>query len=108
MGGEIPLVERATPAAISIERFIQQFEKHYGLNPSYRLAVSFSMGAALLSVVLWRSPNLFAAVGLHAEFVIRTPDTDHQGDLPRVLIAHGSEDEIVGVERAREGDSRVF
>lgn len=84
--------------------FISGAANYYGLNPIKRLAYGFSQGAALLSICMQRDPSDFDGVGLLAGFVFREPKIE--GNLrPSVFIGHGTQDETVPIDKAKEGAS---
>lgn len=83
-------------------RFVSSLSTVYHLAPRLRIGLGFSQGAGLLSLIAQREPTLFDGVGLLAGFVIE----DHaspQPPLPRVIMAHGSSDQTVTIEKARNG-----
>ncbi len=90
--------------ADSLSEFIDQAIARYELTPSYVLALGFSQGGALLSVLMQRQPERFRKVGLLASFVVKQPNVTFQTAVrPQVFIAHGTEDQIVSIAKARKG-----
>lgn len=85
-----------------LEAFIGQAEDLYGLRPARRVALGFSQGAAMLSLLMQRNCSLFSAVGLLSGFVVEDSVT-LAGRLPSVFIFHGSNDETVTIDRAYRG-----
>jgi phospholipase/carboxylesterase len=88
-------------AAHRLADFIVRAEEFYDLAPSIRIGCGFSQGAGTLSVALQRGAY-FRGVALLAGFVVERGE--FTGDpTTSVFIAHGTEDEMVSVERARRG-----
>lgn len=89
-----------------LEKFILQAANHYGADKSQIHAMGFSQGAALLSSLSVRSPALFRTVACLAGFVPKVTMraiAPEPGTLPRYFFAHGTKDETISIERAREG-----
>lgn len=106
------VVPQPDPIDVSLARsetllsFCREFEKSNSLNPTVRLAIGFSQGAALLSLAMQKAPAYFHGVGLLAGFVLEHPEKIASPDPlteAEVFMAHGSEDEVVPIERARSG-----
>ena len=84
--------------------FMESIEKEKGLTPPFRLALGFSQGAGLLSVISQKEPSRFRGIGLLAGFVIQISLAEHgKEELPSILVCHGSLDELVTTERALSG-----
>lgn len=83
--------------------FISGAEEYYGLKPSKRIAIGFSQGAGLLSVVTQTTDTL-SAVALLAGFVITLSEelSVARARIP-VFMANGTQDDIVPVQKARDG-----
>ncbi len=104
--------EGSERAASILLEFMNAAESFYRLKPRTRLACGFSQGAGLLSAVIQREA-CFAGVGLLAGFVVETAPSN---PLPRgpggqptaVFMAHGTDDEIVPVEKARAGRDHLL
>jgi predicted esterase len=94
--------ERAASAAEQMRAFIEGVTAHYRLAPRRTVAFGFSQGAALLSVLIQRSSGMLQGAALLAGFVIEEAGTPAP-PLPEILIAHGLNDEVVAVPRARKG-----
>ncbi|MBX7144723.1 MAG: hypothetical protein K1X79_09755 [Oligoflexia bacterium] len=95
-------MEKAAEAVGRLDQFILKFSDYYKLQPRKILALGFSQGAGLLSVLLQQSRQRFCGVGLLAGFVLPT-ELGGQGELPPVFIAHGLADDILPISKARQG-----
>ena len=96
---------RFAPSACAlVAQALSRFLKHFELTPRKSIALGFSQGAALLSVGAQTGALCFDGFGLLAGFVVPV-EVDQEREIPRVpiLIAHGTKDEVVPVEKAREG-----
>lgn len=95
-------IERAMARLASgIERVVELFE----LAPSKVYAIGFSQGAALLSRALLNGAVRLDGLAVLAGFI---PQPEHGANLlstPEVFVAHGREDEVVPIDRARAGVS---
>lgn len=98
-------VERSKDAAPQLVDFIERSISHYKLEPTQRFGVGFSQGAALLSVIMQSQSELLNGVGLLAGFVAQDQElaSTLREQKPDVLIAHGVEDEVVSIQKARKG-----
>jgi phospholipase/carboxylesterase len=99
-GGRRPLIHQA---ARRLAQAIRSFCEICKLAPSKRIAIGFSQGGVLISTGTLEGILDFEAIGVLAGFIVLphepTPLTVH----PKVFIAHGSQDDIIPVERARSG-----
>lgn len=99
----------AQAAAKKLADFIDEFLERYELQPRRIIALGFSQGGALLSILLQRDPWRFDAAALLASFVIELADGRQARDgrqpttRPPLFMAHGLRDETVPIERARSG-----
>ncbi len=89
-------------AAARLTGFVEQAIEFYKLQPRQILALGFSQGAALLSLLAQKDPQMFSGVGLLAGFVIRESSRPG-GKLPALFVAHGTEDDVVPLNKAKEG-----
>lgn len=90
-------------AAEKVYEFVQRSLKYYALSPRYILAFGFSQGAGLLSLLVQLHPELFRGVALLAGFLIKSErPLPSKAALPKIFMAHGSEDTIVTLSRAEE------
>lgn len=83
---------------------LSHFLSYFQLSPRKSIALGFSQGAALLSVGLQSGALAFDGFGLLAGFVVPL-DLDERREVRRVpiLIAHGTKDDVVPIEKARQG-----
>ena len=101
--GTAPGAGELERAAETLEEFLERASAYYGLAPTKTIALGFSQGAALLSMVLQRRPELFAGVGLLAGFVVELPTNPSARTPPPIFVAHGSQDTVVPIARAERG-----
>lgn len=94
--------EGGTDAAAILSRFIEAAKEFYGLTPRTVIGCGFSQGAGALSVALQRGVP-FGGVALLAGFVVELDDASLKDTATRIFMAHGTNDEMVSVERARRG-----
>ncbi len=92
--------EQREEAADNILRFLHRAAKAYDLSGPF-LACGFSQGAALLSVCIQKSPQIFAAAALLCGCVPRH-GVSGKLSLP-VLIIHGEADHIIPIGLAEKG-----
>lgn len=97
-----PNVEAIERASDRLTQFVRASIEHYALQPHQIVAIGFSQGAALLSVLLQDSPGLFAGVALLAGFVIDRPAQSNSPPT-RVFLGHGLRDSIVPIAQAKAG-----
>lgn len=92
-------------ASSQIKNFIQEFITEHQLKPRSIHAFGFSQGAVLLSYLLLKEPLLFDSIAFLAGFIIQNPDLkiDLNKIKTRIFIAHGTQDRVVNIEKAREG-----
>src|SRR5690606_11799765 len=98
----------ASPASAAqawqvLSRFMANARSPYGLSPLNDAALGFSQGAGILSLLLQRTPDAFSAIALLAGCVIPEPDAPSSPSYPAVLMAYGSDDDIVPIPRAEAG-----
>lgn len=87
-----------------LQSFISEFIISNSLKPSKIIAVGFSQGAALLSILIQRYPGFLSSAALLAGFVfIEESNSRSVNDLPKIFIAHGTNDQTVSIIKAYEG-----
>jgi phospholipase/carboxylesterase len=95
-----------TAALEALQRFIPEMIERYDCDPQHVIVMGFSQGAALSYTLSLAQPDLMCGVIALAGFMpfaamrSSTP-------LPRYLIIHGSDDDIVPVALAREAQSAL-
>lgn len=104
-GSRVDSRAAAEQAAGALFSFMTGFISRHHLRPRHIVACGFSQGAGLLSLVMQREPGMLRGVALLAGFVLEMPEFPAMRELPKVFIAHGSQDEVVPVARAEEGAS---
>jgi phospholipase/carboxylesterase len=84
--------------------FMENFKQHSKIFPSYEIAIGFSQGAGLVSLITQNRPELFRGVAFLCGFFIEDEQSRLLGAArsPRVFIAHGEKDEIVPVSLAKK------
>lgn len=95
-----------------VELFLQKAADFYNLSFTNLHAIGFSQGAGLISGLSLLRPGIFKSVALLAGFVPKVLFSDPtllskakecQGLPTRYFIAHGTEDDVISIDRAREG-----
>lgn len=98
------LRDNAVPASLCLISFVEKFVQEHELKPSVILALGFSQGGAVLSVAAQQRPELFAGIGLLASFVVKLKETAlGHGQMPKFMVAHGTQDQTVPLQQAQEG-----
>jgi len=88
----------AKTLSCALERFIE-FE---GLAPSSIVALGFSQGAVLLSSAMLSGDVSLVGLGILAGLVPQPEGPTHILGRPQVFVAHGTEDSVITIERARQ------
>jgi phospholipase/carboxylesterase len=101
---------RAEPAADSVQESLARFKRFitglpdmYAIDPDRLLLLGFSQGAAISNSLALTHPKLTVGVASLSGFIpkmLDLPQDERLADLP-VFIAHGTNDEIVPVDKAR-------
>ena len=116
MVGDAPREKRSSSYAVSeddlqlgtqkLTAFIASLPELYGVDLSRLYAFGFSQGAAIVSTLALREPELFKGVAMLAGFI---PRIVLQGgwdlgphELPPFFIAHGTKDLVIPFTRAEE------
>ncbi len=87
------------------KRFIRALPDLYPIDPEKLLLLGFSQGAAISNSLFLTRPNLAIGVASLSGFVPQGLELPQQDDRPAgrpIFIAHGTEDEIVPVDKARQ------
>lgn len=94
-------------AYLKIVKFIEGANLFYSLNPSRILALGFSQGAGLLSLIIQLKPQLLHGAALLAGFVIkRNISMQARERWPtKLFVAHGTRDAIIPLQDALDGVS---
>lgn len=98
------------PALERLGAFVDALAATYGRDLGEIYALGFSQGAAMVASLSLLRPSLFTGVTLLAGFIPKIVHTDGQfisadaaarkARLPRYLIAHGSQDRVIPLDRA--------
>ena len=96
-------LENIRTAVERVQDFVSRAEAYYDLIPAKRLAIGFSQGAALLSVIL-QTNDVFSAAGLLSGFVVQVNEGLRRplSDVP-VFMAHGTKDDVISLKKAEKG-----
>ncbi|RIL09899.1 MAG: hypothetical protein DCC75_05520, partial [Proteobacteria bacterium] len=98
------MAESACNASMVISSFYEKFCSLHMLSPSKSLALGFSQGAGLLSVLAQTHPRLFQKIGLLAGFVVALDKTSVPShSKPDIFIAHGIKDTHISIQQAYNG-----
>ncbi len=97
-GGRRPVIHQA---ARRLAQAIRSFCEARKISPSRRIGIGFSQGAVLLSAGTFEGILEFDAIAALAGFVVLPLETKDANRKVKVFIAHGSEDDVIPVERAR-------
>lgn len=92
------------------DKFMFAFERYVELNnlrPRKTVALGFSQGSALLSASVLTGALLIDGLGVLAGFLYKGGDVPAITSNPDVFIAHGSNDEVISVAKARKGVDRL-
>lgn len=97
-------------AVVAAQEFVDWLKTYIdseNIEPAIILGIGFSQGAALLSCAIQLEPSLFHGIAMLAGFVVKT-SLPQQGlvEQTKILMAHGSNDEIVPLSLAE--DTRDF
>jgi predicted esterase len=92
------LKEHTIKAAHTLKEFCLEVEAKQQLSPTKRIALGFSQGGAVISVLSQLEVDFFSAIGLLASFVVEIDTNNNMQDFP-VFFANGSQDNIVGIDK---------
>ena len=76
-------------------------EESNSLNLSNRVAIGFSQGGAILSLLVQEKPELFSKLALLSSFALNNSDCNPDLSKLEVLVSHGSEDQIITLTQNR-------
>lgn len=97
------ILEARDRLCLAIERYIES----KGLRPSKVAALGFSQGSVLLSAAILTGKVHLDGLAILAGVAYESAETPHVLGAPSVLIAHGTHDEVLPVERARASAERL-
>ena len=85
--------------------FIDEAIERYDLKPRRIVALGFSQGAALLSLLIHREPYRLDGCGFLSGFIMNGKPDTIPGQLPKtsIFMAHGKNDAVVPIAKAYEG-----
>lgn len=94
--------EEFLKGAKELENFYLNSLEYYKLKPKYVIAIGFSQGGAVLSVLSQLKPNYFKSICMLASFYIDIKGLETTR-YPDFFIAHGTSDEVIPFLRAEKG-----
>lgn len=101
----IPTFDDLQPAALSVLKFLDEWTATVGLDATQLHAMGFSQGAALTYTLAALHPERVASVAALSGFLPTGIEVRLAAGTLRdkpVFVAHGSQDEMIPLERARE------
>jgi phospholipase/carboxylesterase len=103
-----PTIEQLRPGAEELIRFVDEYSASAGIDTSTFDVMGFSQGAAMCNVLAFLYPHRIGRVGILAGFVPSGLD-ELVSQRPLLgkpfFVTHGTKDEMVSIERARESIS---
>ena len=100
------------PAVQELEEFVRRVTKHHNIDPKRVFAAGFSQGAALVTLLSLKVPELFSGVCILGGFIPQSffeeesfLDDDVQSGkvkLPDYFLAHGTTDDKIPIVRAHQ------
>jgi len=94
-------------SADKLALFCTSCQKHYDLSPSTIVALGFSQGAAILSLIQDRGMFSFDRLAFLSGFtILGDRDGKNWANLP-VFIAHGLDDQVVAFSTAQKGSEEL-
>jgi len=100
-----PSFEGLLPAAEALIRLVDEYQASVGIDASVFDVMGFSQGAAMSSVLAFLYPERIRKIGILAGFVPSGFDAymqNHPLNGKKIFVAHGTKDDMVPVDRARE------
>ena len=100
-----PDVPRFRESHERLSTFIDDAIRLYPVDHSKVFVLGFSMGAAMSLVEALARPQLFRGVSINSGYLPHQEIVEYRGEsLPslNILLAHGTEDPVIPVERARQ------
>ncbi|MDZ4784875.1 MAG: hypothetical protein SGJ02_02250 [bacterium] len=83
--------------------FIISSVDFYMLEPRLIIALGFSQGGALLSMLSQSNPASFSGIAILAGFVIKMDSVINTLHKPQIFMAHGLNDEVVPLTKSTDG-----
>ena len=107
VGDTASLEDRIIEAAQRLGEAFRNFKGLFNLTPKRVAACGFSQGGAVLSSALLGGEVELDGLAMLASFIPRAVLPVHRMiGSPEIFIAHGTEDEVVSVEKARQSRDR--
>jgi phospholipase/carboxylesterase len=86
---------------------LERYLECVGCKPVTRAALGFSQGSVLLSAALLTGTLQLDGLGILAGVVYEGGESPQVLGTPSIFMAHGTQDEVLSVERARAGAERL-
>jgi predicted esterase/glutaredoxin len=102
-------MDQLKPALDKLNFFLDQIRQIYIPKTDKIIGIGFSQGGGLISGASLLRPDIFTGVGLLASFVpqavidLKKKETITDTKLPKYFISHGTEDNIVDIQKAIDG-----
>ena len=100
-----PTIEQLRPNAEALIRLVDEYSASAGVEAGTFDVMGFSQGAAMCNVLAFLYPHRIRKTGILAGFVpggLEELVSQHPLQGKRFFVAHGTKDEMVSVERARD------
>lgn len=108
---EMNTTEPVRPAILRArDRLCYAIEKYIeleGLSPSAKVALGFSQGSVLISSAVLTGALTLDGFGILAGVAYEAEEPPRLSSCPKVFIAHGTQDEVLSIEKARRGADRL-
>jgi phospholipase/carboxylesterase len=99
-GGRRPVIHQA---ARRLAHAIRSFCELREITPARRIGIGFSQGGVLVSTGALEGLLDFDAVGVLAGFIVIPAEPALMNRNLKVFVAHGTEDDVIRIDRARTG-----
>ncbi len=94
--------EQQSSSVTLLTSFLSDFLIAQQLAPRFMVAIGFSQGAAMISILAQSYPEQFKALALLSGFII--PQQVRSDVIkPHILVIHGTNDDIISLDKVTEG-----
>jgi len=100
-----PSLEQLIPAAEALIRLVDEYQLSVGIEAATFDVMGFSQGAAMSNVLAFLYPERVRKIGILAGFVpggLEEYASTHPLEGKSVFVTHGTKDEMVPIDRARD------
>jgi predicted esterase len=94
--------EQRERSRVALAALIEGYAAQQGLTPQFSVAIGFSQGAAMLSLIMQEEVLGLRGVALLSGFVLES-SSNRQPKSPSVFVFHGTRDDIIPLSRAERG-----